>query len=90
MNRPNSLSIAGKHELLHTLRQLAEQENLRALIIAFGHPAAFLVDVAELVNMSPTEARAFSEAGQQVAAALSELPFPTDRSRRWTSFRRWL
>lgn len=33
LTRPYSLNIAGKHELLHTLRQLAEQENLRALIV---------------------------------------------------------
>jgi enoyl-CoA hydratase len=77
LTRPYSLNIAGKHELLETLRQLAQQDNLRALIVASGHPAAFLVDVAELVDMKATEAQAFSEAGQQVAAALAELPFPT-------------
>ncbi len=77
LTRPYSLNIAGKHELLNTLHQLAKQENLRALIVASGHLEAFLVDVAELANMSPTEARAFSEAGQQVATTLSELPFPT-------------
>jgi enoyl-CoA hydratase len=77
LTRPYSVNIAGKHELLQTLRQLAQQENLRALIVASGHPAAFLVDVAELVNMTATEAQAFSEAGQQVVAALAELPFPT-------------
>ena len=76
LTRPYSLNIAGKHELLHTLRQLAEPENLRALIIASDHPEAFLVDVAELATMNSTEARAFSEAGQLVAAVLSEFPFP--------------
>lgn len=77
LTRPNSLNIAGKHELLHTLRELALNENLRALIVASGHPEAFLVDVAELAPMSSKEARAFSEAGHQVAAALADLPFPT-------------
>jgi enoyl-CoA hydratase len=76
LTRPYSLNIAGKYELLQALRQLTE-EDLRALIVASGHPTAFLVDVAELVNMTSTEARTFSEAGQQIAAALAELPFPT-------------
>ncbi len=60
LTRPYSLNIAGKHELLQTLCQLAQQESLRALIVASGHPAAFLVDVAELVNMTEREAQAFS------------------------------
>ena len=77
LTRPYSLNIAGKHELLNTLHQLAEQEDLRALILASGHPESFLVDVAELAPMNSTEAKAFSEAGHQIAAALSELPFPT-------------
>lgn len=75
LTRPYSLNIAGKHELLETLRQLAEQD-VRVLILTSGHPEAFTVDVAELATMSSAEARAFSEAGQQVAAVLSELPFP--------------
>lgn len=75
--RPYSLNIAGKHELLQTLHQLAKQNDIRTLIVTSGHPAAFLVDVAELVDMTATEAQAFSEAGQQVATALAELPFPT-------------
>jgi enoyl-CoA hydratase len=77
LTRPYSLNIAGKHELLDTLRQLSRQEDLRALVITSGHPEAFLVDVAELAPMNSTEAKAFSEAGHQIASALADLPFPT-------------
>jgi enoyl-CoA hydratase len=55
---------------------LAARPKLRALIVAASHPQAWLVNVAELVDMSPTEARAFSRAGHQLADALSRLPVP--------------
>jgi enoyl-CoA hydratase len=62
--------------LLDAVNSLAERPNLGALIIAASHPQAWLVNVAELVDMSPAEARAFSQAGHQLADALSSLPVP--------------
>jgi enoyl-CoA hydratase len=56
---------------------LAENESLRALVIAGADPQAWLVDVAELVEMTPSDAQSFSEGGHRLAAALEGLPFPT-------------
>jgi enoyl-CoA hydratase len=75
--RPHCLDIAGKHELTDTIEQLRENESLRALIIAGADPQAWLVDVAELVEMAPSDAHSFSEAGHRLAEALEGLPFPT-------------
>jgi enoyl-CoA hydratase/carnithine racemase len=76
LSRPHCLDIAGKHALLDAVNSLAARPKLRALIVAASHPQAWLVNVAELVEMSPTEARAFSNAGHQLADALSRLPVP--------------
>lgn len=77
LTRPYSLNAAGKQELLTSIRQLANDHEVRALIITAGHPEAFLVDVVELAEMSPSEAAEFSEVGQQISIALTELPIPT-------------
>lgn len=76
LSRPHCLDIAGKHALLDAVNSLAERSNLRALIIAASHPQAWLVNVAELVDMSPATARAFSYAGHKLANALASLPVP--------------
>jgi len=75
--RPHCLDIAGKHELTDPIEQLTENESLRALIIAGADPQAWLVDVAELVEMTSSDAHSFSEAGHRLAEALEGLPFPT-------------
>jgi len=59
------------------VKGLAEDQCVRALIVTSSHPQAWLVDVAELANMTPVEARAFSEAGHVLVDALSNLSFPT-------------
>jgi enoyl-CoA hydratase len=76
LSRPHCLDIAGKHALLDAVNSLAERPNLRALIIAATDAQAWLVNVAELVDMTPAEARAFSHAGHQLADALADLPVP--------------
>ena len=76
LSRPHCLDIEGKHDLLKMVRSLSEQENLRVLIIAASDPEAWLVNVEELVEMSPDQARAFSRAGHQLADALASLPAP--------------
>lgn len=75
--RGHCLDIAGKHEITATIGELRTNQSVRALIITSAHPRAWLVDVAELVNMTHSDARAFSESGYALADALSDLPFPT-------------
>ena len=75
--RSHCLNIAGKHELTETIGKLAENPSIRALVITGAYPQAWLVDVAELVNMTLSEAASFSEAGHRLAEALASLPFPT-------------
>ena len=76
LTQPQSLSIQGKKELLSAIRRVAEDPESRVLIIAQGHPQAFLVDVNDLADMSPSEAAEYSHVGQQIALALAALPFP--------------
>ena len=76
LSRPHCLDIEGKHDLMQLVRSLSEQKDLRALIIAASDPEAWLVNVGELVEMSPDQGRAFSRAGHQLADALASLPAP--------------
>lgn len=76
LSRPHCLDIAGKHALLDAVNSLAGRPELRVLIIAASDPQAWLVNVAELVEMSPAEARSFSRAGHELADALADLPVP--------------
>jgi enoyl-CoA hydratase len=76
LSRPHCLDIAGKHALLDAVNSLAERPNLRMLIIAASDPQAWLVNVAELVEMTPADARAFSHAGHRLADALAGMPVP--------------
>ena len=76
LKRAHCLDVAGKHALTDAFLALAEQHELRAGILAADHPAAWLVDVAELAEMSPAAARAFSRAGHRLADAIAALPVP--------------
>jgi enoyl-CoA hydratase len=76
LSRPYCLDIAGKHELTEVIHSLNERGTLRTLLIAASDPQAWLVNVQELVDMSPDEARAFSRAGHRLADALGNLPVP--------------
>jgi enoyl-CoA hydratase len=74
--RAHCLDIAGKQQLANALGEIGGDENARALILTSSHPAGMLVNVAELVNMSPADARAFSQSGHRLADALAALPMP--------------
>jgi enoyl-CoA hydratase/carnithine racemase len=74
--RAHCLDIAGKQQLANALGEIGGDENARALILTSSHPAGMLVNVAELVNMSPADARAFSQSGHRLADALAALPIP--------------
>jgi enoyl-CoA hydratase len=76
LSRPHCLDVDGKHALIEALNSLVENPTLRVLIITASHPQAWLVNVAELAEMSPAEARKFSQAGHQLADALASLPVP--------------
>jgi enoyl-CoA hydratase len=76
LTRASCLDIAGKREIAQAVSDLARDESARALILAAEHPEAMLVDVSELVNMTPAQARAFSQAGHKLADALAALPIP--------------
>lgn len=77
LERPHCLDIAGKHELTEALRELAGQRSVRVLIVTSHHADAMLVNVAELVEMSPEDARDFSASGHRLAEALETAPFAT-------------
>jgi enoyl-CoA hydratase len=74
--RAHCLDIAGKQQLANALGEIGGGEDARALILTSSHPAGMLVNVAELVNMSPADARAFSQSGHRLADALAALPIP--------------
>lgn len=76
LSRPYCLDMEGKHALLDALALLSDRPNLRALIINASDPQAWLVNVAELVEMNPSDARSFSHAGHRVADAIASLPAP--------------
>lgn len=76
LDRATSVDVAGKHALTEAMNELNGREDLRALIVAGDHPLAFLVNVAELADMSANAARDFSASGHALAAALEALPFP--------------
>jgi enoyl-CoA hydratase len=74
--RPFSLDSSGKAELTNAVLRLNTTKVPRALILTASHAQAFLVDVAELADMSPTEARSFSAAGHRLAQTLEDAPYP--------------
>jgi enoyl-CoA hydratase len=76
MKRAHCLNIAGKREIARAITELGRDESIRSLILTSEHPEALLVDVAELVDMTPAQARAFSQGGHDLADALGVLPFP--------------
>lgn len=76
LRRAQCLDILGKQELTDAFAALAEDANTRVVILTSEHPAAFLVDVAELAPMAPAAALAYSRAGQHLMETLEALPAP--------------
>jgi len=74
LNALNSLFFS---EMDSFISSVQDDKTIRALIIT-GEGKAFVAgaDIAEMVNMSPDEGRAFSATGQAVFNRLSSLPFP--------------
>ncbi|MBO0719929.1 MAG: enoyl-CoA hydratase/isomerase family protein [Blastocatellia bacterium] len=76
LRRPMSIDSAGKRALTDAVARLSMYDIPRTLIITSNHPQAFLVNLGELADMAPVEARAFSAAGHRMAQTLEEAPFP--------------
>jgi enoyl-CoA hydratase len=77
LQRAFSLDSAGTAELIDAISGLKTNQPPRVLILTDTNPKAFMVDVAELADMSATAARTFSSAGHRLAQALEDLPCPT-------------
>ncbi len=73
----NALNSSFFNEMDHYIDSVSKEADVRALIIT-GEGKAFVAgaDIAEMVNMSGDEARAFSRRGQEVFNKISSLPFP--------------
>ena len=77
LQKPFSLDSAGKAALTDAVARLNSTQTPRVLILSANHPHAFLVNVAELADMSTIEAQAFSAAGHRLAQTLEGAPYPT-------------
>ncbi|HLN52333.1 MAG TPA: enoyl-CoA hydratase-related protein [Lentimicrobium sp.] len=80
LSRPQALNALNSRffdEMDDFLDALARKTNIRALIIT-GEGKAFVAgaDIAEMVNMSGDQARAFSRRGQEVFNKIGKMPFP--------------
>ncbi len=80
ISRPQALNALNSvffNEMDHYLSVVAENPEVRTLIIT-GEGKAFVAgaDIAEMVNMSPAEARGFSARGQAVFNKIGQLPVP--------------
>jgi enoyl-CoA hydratase len=77
LRRAHCVDIAGKLALTEIFKDLGSNlGSIRAVILCATHPASWLVDVRELVDMHWAEARSFSHHGHQLARAVADLPVP--------------
>ncbi len=75
----NALNSATLRELEQALRSLAENRQVRALIVTGAGEKAFVAgaDIAEMSAMTASQAREFAGLGHQAFGLLESLPFPT-------------
>src|SRR5215471_20591429 len=81
VNRPkalNALNAATVAELALAVAQVAADDGARVLLVTGAGDRAFVAgaDIAEMVDKSADEARAFSEQGMRVMHDLEALPVP--------------
>ncbi|RLA84169.1 MAG: hypothetical protein DRG31_05290 [Deltaproteobacteria bacterium] len=81
INRPkvlNALNRATLLELQGALRELAEDPQLRVLIITGEGEKAFIAgaDISEMANMDAKEALEFSRLGHETLRMIEEFPWP--------------
>lgn len=74
----NAIDVATMRGLADAFRDCAAVPALRAVILTGAGERAFAAgaDIAALAAMGPSEARAFSALGHQVAEAIESLPVP--------------
>jgi enoyl-CoA hydratase len=82
INRPkslNSLSTATVAELAQAVRAIADNREVKALILTGAGDKAFVAgaDIAEMTQMTSPLALRFSELGHQLCDSLEALPIPT-------------
>lgn len=81
LNRPDKLNALDAEllgELAATFNRLAGDPSVLVVILTGAGEKAFAAgaDIAAMANMSTTEAKAFSERGQGICAAIEGAPFP--------------
>jgi enoyl-CoA hydratase len=81
INRPEKLNAINRetfHELRDLFGRVAGNEAVRAAILTGSGQKAFAAgaDIAELVTLSPTQARDLSALGQSVMEGIARLPKP--------------
>jgi enoyl-CoA hydratase len=65
-------------ELAHAIAGVAADDRARVMLVTGAGDKAFAAgaDIGEMMNLTPQEARAFSESGMRVMHALEALPMP--------------
>ena len=81
VNRPqalNALNAATLDEIANAIARVADDAEVRALLITGAGEKAFVAgaDIAAMQSMSALEAHAFSANGQRVMQAIEALPMP--------------
>lgn len=81
INRPealNALNSSTLEELSNIFDRIAEDEDLRVLILTGGGQKAFVAgaDIGEMSSFTPLQARAFVEKGQTIISKIQHLPIP--------------
>ncbi len=81
INRPeqlNALNSKTMMEIYGAVGELSSSEDIRVLVITGSGKKAFAAgaDIKEMVNLSVTQARAFSELGHRLCTAIEEIQQP--------------
>lgn len=81
INRPKSLNALNSEvieELRDALVELVSYEDVKAIVLTGAGDKAFVAgaDISEFVGMTPHEARALSQTGQDVLGAIESSPVP--------------
>lgn len=81
INRPkalNALNSATLKELSLAFSQIAEDENVRVVLLTGGGEKAFVAgaDIAEMRDLNPQQARRFSQLGHNVMDQIENVPQP--------------
>ena len=80
-NRPdvlNALSFDLMQEFSDAIDRISEKNDIRVLILTGSGERSFVAgaDISEMVRISPTQAKSFSERGNAILNKLEEMPKP--------------